>query len=99
MSICAGVVVAISFQKVDAAPHTEAGTQGNHQGLKSRNCGLKKCHIGFCRNRMIPNPKRGGGFRSGNSFSRIAPLSPGSVSGVKVSVVLEIYIKSAATRM
>ena len=37
---------------------------------------------------MIPNPKRGGGFRSGNSFSRIAPHSPGSVSGVKVSVVL-----------
>ena len=52
MSIGAGVVVAISFQKVDAAPHTEAGTQGNHQGLKGRNCGLKKCHIRFCRNRI-----------------------------------------------
>ena len=47
MSICAWIVVAISFQEVDAAPHTEAGTQGNHQGLKSRNCGLKKCHIVF----------------------------------------------------
>ena len=47
MSIGARIVVAISFQKVDAAPHTEAGAQGNHQGLKSRNCGLKKCHIVF----------------------------------------------------
>ena len=47
MSICAWIVVAISFQEVDAAPHTEAGTQGNHQGLKGRNCGLKKCHIVF----------------------------------------------------
>ena len=47
MSIGAGIVVAISFQEVDAAPHTEAGTQGNHQGLKGRNCGLKKCHIVF----------------------------------------------------
>ena len=90
MSIGARIVVAISFQKVDAAPHTEAGTQGNYQGLKSRNCGLKKCHIGFCRNRMIPSPKRSGGFRSGNSFSRIAPPPPGSVSGVKVSVVVKI---------
>ena len=90
MSICAGVVVAISFQEVDAAPRAEAGTQGNHQGLKGRNCGLKKCHIGFCRNRIFPSPKRSGGFCSGNSFSRIAPPPPGSVSGVKVSVVVKI---------
>ena len=96
MSIGAGVVIAISFQKVNAAPHAEAGAQGNHQGLKSRNCGLKKCHIGFCRNRMIPSPKSGGGFRSGNSFSRIAPRSLGSVSGVKVSVVVGVYQKKCS---
>ena len=30
------------------------------------------------------------GFCSGNSFLRIAPPSPGSVSGVKVSVVVRI---------
>ena len=47
MSIGARIVVTISFQKVNAAPHTEACTQGNHQGLKGRNCGLKKCHIVF----------------------------------------------------
>ena len=47
MSISARIVVSISLQEVDAAPHTEAGTQGNHQGLKGRNCGLKKCHIVF----------------------------------------------------
>ena len=47
MSFCTRVVLPISFQKVDAAPHTEAGTQSNHQGLKGRNCGLKKCHIVF----------------------------------------------------
>ena len=90
MSIGARIVVAISFQEIDAAPHAEAGTQGNHQGLKSRNCGLKKSHTRFCRNRIIPSPKRDGGFRSGNSFSRIAPPSPGAVSGVKVSVVVKI---------
>ena len=48
---------------------------------------------------IVPSPKNGGGFCSGNSFSRIAPPSPGSVSGVKVSVVLEIYMKSAATKL
>ena len=90
LAFCTRIVVAISFQKVNAAPHTEAGAQGNHQGLKGRNCGLKKMPYCVCRNRMIPSPKRGGGFCSGNSFSRIAPPSPGSVSGVKVSVVVKI---------
>ena len=30
----AGVVRTIPFQQVDAAPHAEAGTQGNNEGLK-----------------------------------------------------------------
>ena len=96
MSIGAGVVVAISFQEVDAAPHTEAGTQGNHQGLKGRNCGLKKSHIVFAGTGSFQAPKGGGGFRSGNSFSRIAPRSLGSVSGVKVSVVVGVYQKKCS---
>ena len=60
MSICARIFVFISFHHVDAAPHTEAGTQGNHQGLKGRNCGLKKCHIVFAGTeyRSKPEEKR-----------------------------------------
>ena len=90
LALRAGVVISISFQEVDAAPHTEAGTQGNHQGLKGRNCGLKKSHIVFAGTEYRSKPESSGGFRSGNSFSRIAPLSSGSVSGVKVSVVVRI---------
>ena len=31
MSICAGVVVAVTFQKVDDPPYAKAGPQGNHE--------------------------------------------------------------------
>ena len=47
MSIRAGVVGPIPFQQVDAAPHAEAGTQGNNEGLKDFDCGVKKFHGSF----------------------------------------------------
>ena len=99
MSIGAWVVAAISFQEINAAPHTEASTQCDHQGLKGCYCGLKKSHIVFAGTGSFQAPKGGGGFRSGNSFSRIAPPSPGSVSGVKVSVIVGVYQKSAVTEL
>ena len=42
MSIRAGVVPTITFQQVDAAPHAEAGAQGNHEGLKDFDCTIEK---------------------------------------------------------
>ena len=44
MSIRAGVVGPIPFQQVDAAPHVEASAQGNNEGLKDFDCGVKKFH-------------------------------------------------------
>ena len=44
MSIRAGVVRAITFQQVDAAPHAEAGAQGNNEGLQDFDCRVKKFH-------------------------------------------------------
>ena len=47
MSICAGVVVAVTFQQVDNAPDTETGTERDNEGLKNGDCLFKKCHIVF----------------------------------------------------
>ena len=45
MSICARVVVAVTFQQVDNAPDTETGTERDNEGLKNGDCLFKKCHI------------------------------------------------------
>ncbi len=45
MSICAGVVVAVTLQKIDRAPNAKAGTERDHKGLKDLNSRLKKCHV------------------------------------------------------
>ena len=44
-SIRAGIVVSISFQKVDRAPNSEAGAERDHEGLEDTNCTVKKSHI------------------------------------------------------
>ena len=44
MSIGAGVVVAITFQKVDGAPDAEACTECDHEGLKYINSAVKEIH-------------------------------------------------------
>ena len=38
------VVLAVTFQKVDAAPHAEAAAQGNNEGLKNIDCRVKEIH-------------------------------------------------------
>ena len=45
MSICAGVIVAVTFHEVDRAPNAQASAQSNYQGLQDFNRGIEKCHI------------------------------------------------------
>ena len=45
MSICTGVVVAVTFQQVDDAPDTKTSTERDNEGLKNGDCLFKKCHI------------------------------------------------------
>ena len=44
MSIRAGVIVAVTFQQIDNAPHAQASAEGDHEGLKNGDCLSKKCH-------------------------------------------------------
>ena len=44
MSICARVVVAVTFQQVDDTPDTKTSTQSDNESLKNGNCLFKKCH-------------------------------------------------------
>ena len=42
--IRAGVVVAVTFQQVDDAPHAETGTEGDNEGLENGDCLIEKFH-------------------------------------------------------
>ena len=44
MSIRAGVVITVTFHQIDNAPHAEAGTDGDHQGLENRDSRAKEFH-------------------------------------------------------
>ena len=44
MSICARVVVAVTFQQVDDTPDTKTSAQSDNESLKNGNCLFKKCH-------------------------------------------------------
>ena len=44
MSIRAGVVVAVTFQQVNHAPHAETGTEGDNEGLENGDCLIEKFH-------------------------------------------------------
>ena len=44
MSIGRGVVLAVTFQKVDRAPDTQTGAQGHHESLQNTNCAVEKIH-------------------------------------------------------
>lgn len=44
MSFCAGVVIPVSFQQVDAAPHAQTAAERDHQRLQHVNRGTEKCH-------------------------------------------------------
>ena len=45
MSIGDRVVLAVTFQKVDAAPHAQAAAQGDDQSLQNVDSVSKKAHI------------------------------------------------------
>ena len=45
MSICAGVIIAVTFHQVDCTPNAQASAQSNHQGLQDFDSGIEKCHI------------------------------------------------------
>ena len=44
MSIGARIVVAVTFQEVNDAPHAEAGTEGDNEGLENGDCLIEKFH-------------------------------------------------------
>ena len=44
MSIGPRVIIAITFQQVDDAPDTEAGSQCDHEGLQNFDCAVEKFH-------------------------------------------------------
>ena len=44
MSIGTRVVVAVTFQQVDDAPHAETGTEGDNEGLENGDCLIEKFH-------------------------------------------------------
>ena len=44
MSICTGVVVAVTFQQVDDTPNAQTGTQSDNEGLQNTNSRVKKFH-------------------------------------------------------
>jgi len=46
MSICAGIVIAVSFQQVDGTPNAKTCTEGNDQGLQYGDRAVEKCHNG-----------------------------------------------------
>ena len=50
MSICAGVVVAVTFQQVDDTPHAETSAEGDHEGLKNGDCLIEEFHTSISRN-------------------------------------------------
>ena len=45
MSICAWIVVAITFQQVDDAPDAETGTERYNQRLQYLYCTVEKLHL------------------------------------------------------
>ena len=53
MSIGRRVVLAVTFQKVDAAPHAQATAQGDHESLQYVNSTVEEIHksffLSFCR--------------------------------------------------
>lgn len=47
MSIRAGVIIAVAFEKVDAAPDTQTGSEGDDEGLKNLYCAVEEIHNNF----------------------------------------------------
>ena len=44
LGFCAGVVVAVTFQQVDDAPDSKAGSECDNEGLQNVDCAVEKFH-------------------------------------------------------
>ena len=44
MSICARIVVAVTFEEVDDTPDAETCAEGDNEGLKNGDSLIEKCH-------------------------------------------------------
>ena len=69
LSICAGVIIAVTFHQVDAAPHPQASADCRGEGGEGGNTGSEEAHDMVYQN----HPKR---TESGSSFH----LKPKDVS-------------------
>ena len=45
LGLCAGVVVAVTFQQVDDTPDAETGAQSDNEGLKNGDSLIEESHI------------------------------------------------------
>ena len=45
LGLCAGVIIAVTFEQVDCTPDAETGTKSNHKGLEDIYCAIEKIHI------------------------------------------------------
>ena len=45
LTLSRGVIAAITFHEVDGTPHTQTGTQSDHQSLQNVHCTIEKFHI------------------------------------------------------
>ena len=44
MSICGGVIAAVTLHQVDGTPHAQTGTQCHDQSLQNIHCTIKEFH-------------------------------------------------------
>ena len=44
LAFCAGVIIAVALQKIDAAPDTKSGSEGDNEGLKNVHRRVEKIH-------------------------------------------------------
>ena len=45
MSICARIIIAVAFQKIDDAPNAKTAAKRRNERLKDIDCGIEKLHI------------------------------------------------------
>ena len=45
MSIGSGVILSVTFEKIDRAPNAEASAQRDNKGLQNFNCTSEKLHL------------------------------------------------------
>ena len=56
MSICAGVIVAVTLQQVDDAPDAKTSAQSNNESLQYGNCTVEEFHKVTSLHRLLWEP-------------------------------------------